>query len=167
MQLLSRIFGQNSAPLPSWAALDEEALRLGAALEHLDRRGNLDEFPATANERLALLTTANRRGLVRWNRTDSRYELTSLGRRLGIKHAPGEPDPAAAAIPGGTVEPKRAVAFNPRALIAAAAGLALGAAAIAFALGSHNPGGQGREPIPAAEQAPASSQESVTTREQA
>jgi hypothetical protein len=164
MKLLSRMLGQRSAPLPSWAALDEEALRLGSALEHIERRGNLDEFPATAKEKLALLTTANRRGLVQWNRSDSRYELTSLGRRLGIKSTPREPESRPTAVPGTPVDRWRGFAFSPRALVAAAVGMALGAAAIVLTLDSHNLGRQGGNPIPAADKTPAPGQQSVTAQ---
>jgi hypothetical protein len=77
MKVLSGAFRQNSAALPTWAALDEEALRLNSALEQVDSNGNLDRFSGIQSEKLALMMTANRQGLVRWNRNDSRYELTS------------------------------------------------------------------------------------------
>jgi hypothetical protein len=82
IRLLSRAFGRGFVPR---AALDMEALRIGAAMEHIKSRGNLDGFLAGRSERLALMSTAGRQGLVVWNKNRSRYELTSLGEsRLGV-----------------------------------------------------------------------------------
>src|SRR6266542_1601462 len=58
-----------------------EALRIGAAMEHVKAHGNLDGFPAGRGERLALMTTAGKQGLVVWSRSRGRYELTSRGFR--------------------------------------------------------------------------------------
>src|SRR6266542_3592375 len=58
-----------------------EALRIGAAMEHVKAHGNLDGFPAGRGERLALMTTAGKQGLVVWSRSRRRYELTSRGFR--------------------------------------------------------------------------------------
>jgi|GEM_PF-5758556 len=60
-------------------AMDLEALRIGAAMEHIKTHGNLDGFPARRGERLALVTTAAKQGLLVWNRSRGRYELTSRG----------------------------------------------------------------------------------------
>lgn len=60
-------------------AVDLEALRMGAAMEHIKAHGNLDGFPARRGERLALVTTAGKQGLLVWNRSRARYELTSRG----------------------------------------------------------------------------------------
>src|SRR5581483_1547209 len=60
-------------------AADLEALRIGAAMEHIKAHGNLDGFPAGRGERLALVTTADKQGLLVWNRSRGRYELTSRG----------------------------------------------------------------------------------------
>jgi hypothetical protein len=80
--LLSRAFPRSSAP--TMAALDMEALRICAGMEHIKARGNLDGFSAGRSERLALMSTAGRQGLVVWDKRHSRYELTNLGeRRLG------------------------------------------------------------------------------------
>jgi hypothetical protein len=62
-------------------ALDLEALRVGAAMEHIEAHGNLDRFPARRGERLALVSTAVKQGLLVWNRSRGRYELTSHGHR--------------------------------------------------------------------------------------
>jgi hypothetical protein len=70
--------------VPTMPALDMEAQRICAAMEHIKARGNLDGFLAGRSERLALMSTAGRQGLVAWDKSHSRYELTSLGeRRLG------------------------------------------------------------------------------------
>jgi hypothetical protein len=61
--------------------MDQEALKIGAAIEHIQAHGNLDGFPAGRTERLALVATAARQGLVAWNRSRGRYDLTSRGHR--------------------------------------------------------------------------------------
>src|SRR5438105_14911652 len=92
MSFFSRAFRRKSDGLPPWAALDQESLRISAAMEHVQDHGNLDAFSSNQNEKLALMLTASRQGLVTWNRTTGRYELTSLGReRLGMRHALREP----------------------------------------------------------------------------
>jgi hypothetical protein len=62
-------------------ALDLEALRVGAAMEHIEAHGNLDRFPARRGERVALVSTAVNQGLLVWNRGRGSYELTSRGHR--------------------------------------------------------------------------------------
>src|SRR5260370_26221644 len=62
-------------------AVELEALRIGAAIEHIKAHGNLDGFPARRGERLALVTTAGKHGLLVWNRSRGRYELTNRGHR--------------------------------------------------------------------------------------
>ncbi len=62
-------------------AVDLDALRIGAAVEHIKAHGNLDGFPAGRGERLALVSTAAKQGLLVWNRSGGRYELTSRGHR--------------------------------------------------------------------------------------
>jgi hypothetical protein len=61
--------------------VDLEALRIGAAMEHIKAHGNLDGFPAGRGERLALVSTAARQGLLVWERSRGKYELTGRGRR--------------------------------------------------------------------------------------
>jgi hypothetical protein len=65
----------------SQAAVEHEALKIAAAIEHIKAHGNLDGFPAGRGERLALVSTAGRQGLIGWNRSRARYELTSRGHR--------------------------------------------------------------------------------------
>src|SRR5947209_1642763 len=92
MRFLSKAFGRKSEGLPPWAALDQESLRISAAMEHLEEHGNLDSFPGSQNEKLALIMTAGRQGLVSWNRERERYELTSVGQeRLGMRRMLREP----------------------------------------------------------------------------
>src|SRR2546421_550064 len=130
MRFLSKAFGRKSEGLPPWAALDQESLRISAAMEHLEEHGNLDSFPGSQNEKLALIMTAGRQGLVGWNRERERYELTSIGReRLGMRRMLREPGgpidlpaeaanvpPDAAGASGaapGTVPPRPANSGNP------------------------------------------------------
>src|SRR5437764_2122956 len=61
--------------------LDQENIRISAALDHIRNHGNLDGFPASRGERIALVTTAAKHGLLEWNRGRGRYELTSRGHR--------------------------------------------------------------------------------------
>jgi hypothetical protein len=155
MKVFSRAFTQSSGGPPSWAALDEEALRLGSALAHVARHGNLDDFPVGQSDRLALMTTANRRELVTWNRDDSRYELTSLGRQQLGQHraSPGLPRSPASR---GSALVRAASPFSPGALIASAACAVLGVFFIAVTLGSfeHAPKNAGAIPRVAGSFAP-------------
>src|SRR6266498_50255 len=79
IRLLSKAFRRG--PVHHKAALDIEALRISAAMPHIKALGNLDGFPAGRSERLALMSTAGRQGLVVWDKSRARYELTSLGER--------------------------------------------------------------------------------------
>ncbi len=136
MSFLSK-FRRKSDGLPPWAALDQESLRISAAMEHIQDQGNLDAFPGGQNERLALMLTASRQGLVTWDRTGERYELTSLGReRLGMRRALQESGgpmnlPPASAAPAG-----RFLALGSGTIMAGIAGVAIGAAAVALLPGS-------------------------------
>ena len=60
-------------------------------LRHLSCGRDVRDFPASANEKIALIRTADARGLIAWRRTRARYELTSIGwnelmprRRFGV-----------------------------------------------------------------------------------
>src|SRR6266536_3939576 len=113
MKVFSGSFRQNSAALPKWAALDQEFLRLNSALEYIDRHGNLDRFSGIESENLALMTTATHQGLVRWDRNDSRYELTSLARqRLGASRAVAGPTASAVPASPGSPTDARAGVFG-------------------------------------------------------
>jgi len=91
MSLLSRAF-RRPERLPAWATLDQEALRISAAMDHVEQHGNLDGFPGSQGEKVALMMTASRQGLVSWNREKERYDLTSLGREhLGMHRIPAAP----------------------------------------------------------------------------
>jgi hypothetical protein len=133
MKVLSGAFRQNSAALPTWAALDQESLCLNSALEHVDRHGNLDRFSGIQSEKLALMTTANRQGLVRWNRNDSRYELTSLGReRLGPHRAVAGPTASAVPPSRGSTRDAHTGVIGSGAAIATVVGVVVGAALMAL-----------------------------------
>jgi hypothetical protein len=76
---LSRLLGVASAALPETSALDEEGLRLGAALEIIRQGGDLEQFAGSRAEMLALMMTVTKRSLIAWNRAQARYDLTRLG----------------------------------------------------------------------------------------
>src|SRR5215475_9538101 len=52
---------------------------IDAMLRHLGWGQDLRNFPGTASEKLALVQTAGRRGLIVWRRGRGRFELTSIG----------------------------------------------------------------------------------------
>jgi hypothetical protein len=66
------------------------ATKIDAVLRHLAAGADLQDFPGTKFEKLALVRTAGRRGLIAWDATRSRYELTPAGwsdlspRRFGL-----------------------------------------------------------------------------------
>jgi hypothetical protein len=66
----------------------DEDTRIRAVLEHIRRGEALEHFPATRNEKRALIATAGRRRLIAWERTRRRYELTLRGRRM-LRRRPG------------------------------------------------------------------------------
>jgi len=148
MSIFFRAFRRKSDGLPPWAALDQESLRISAAMEHVEDHGNLDAFPGGQNERLALMLTASRQGLVTWDRAGERYELTSLGReRLGMRRAlqqsggpmnlPPESAGSPMNLPPSSAAPAgRFLALGPGTIMAGMAGLAIGAAAMALLPGS-------------------------------
>jgi hypothetical protein len=106
-------------------------------MEHVREHGNLDSFAGNQNEKLALMLTASRQGLVQWDRAGERYGLTSLGReRLGMRRALQESGgpmnlPPAAPAPAG-----RFLALGSGTILAGIAGVAIGAAAVALLPGS-------------------------------
>jgi hypothetical protein len=160
MRILSRASRPPTSGLPSWATIDEEALRLAAALEHVDRHGNLDGFSETQSGKLALMATATRRGLLTWNRDASRYELTSLGRQhLGVRRNPASPPPATAAA--SHLQVRLGSPFSPGALITSAACVVLGVAVMAATLRSFDVEPQQRAAIPGKS---ASQQDNVPAR---
>jgi hypothetical protein len=52
---------------------------MDAMLRHLGWGQELQDFPGTTSERVALIRTASRRGLIAWRKARGRYELTSVG----------------------------------------------------------------------------------------
>jgi hypothetical protein len=165
MKALLRAFRQKNSTLPKWAALDHESLRLNSALEYINRYGKLDRFSGAESENLALMSTATHQRLVRWNRNDSRYELTNLGRqRLGANVA--VPAPIAPAAPTFPSRDVRTAVFGSGAAAATVVGVVVGAAVMASMHTSpeieppHGIAGerisepsQGREPVSAKHQA--------------
>jgi len=55
--------------------------KLDAILGHLARGRDLQDFSATATEKLGVIRTAAARRLIAWNKTRARYELTLAGWR--------------------------------------------------------------------------------------
>jgi len=79
IKILSRLLGRDSVAFRERSALDEDGLRLGAALVVIKQRGNLMQFAGSRTDMLALMTTAVKRGLIAWDLSGERYELTALG----------------------------------------------------------------------------------------
>jgi hypothetical protein len=90
MRVLPRsgLFRRQALGLPTAAALDEEGLKIGAALAWITHHGNLEDFPGSRNERMALMATAIRRGLAAWDRGRDRYKLTKLGKMQAARYSP-------------------------------------------------------------------------------
>jgi hypothetical protein len=84
----SGLFRRQALGLPTAAALDEEGLKIGAALAWISHHGNLEDFPGSRSERMALMATAIRRGLAAWDRGQDRYKLTKLGKMQAAGYAP-------------------------------------------------------------------------------
>jgi hypothetical protein len=68
-----------------------ERARIETMLRHLGSGTDLRDFPASASEKVALVKTANQRGLIAWHKSRGRYELTAAGwcelapsRRFGV-----------------------------------------------------------------------------------
>jgi hypothetical protein len=76
--LLSGNRGEEATP-QDLSGGTNEALRIWAAIEHINTHGNLDGFPAPRPERIALISTAIRQGLVSWD--NGWYALTRAGKR--------------------------------------------------------------------------------------
>jgi hypothetical protein len=69
----------------------DDRLRIQAVLRHLGSGADLRDFPASPSEKVALVKTANQRGLIAWHKGRGRYELTPAGwcelaptRRFGV-----------------------------------------------------------------------------------
>src|SRR5215469_11970144 len=84
----SGVFRRRSSAVRSLAAQDREELRIGAAMAYVQAQGNLDGFSQSRSERLALMGTAMRRGLVAWDRSRECYVLSGRGRRYAEMYAP-------------------------------------------------------------------------------
>jgi hypothetical protein len=66
-------------------------MRIEAMLRHLGSGADLRDLPTSASEKVALVKTANQRGLIAWHKGRGRYELTTAGwcelapsRRFGV-----------------------------------------------------------------------------------
>jgi len=59
--------------------MKDARVNMDAMLRHLGWGQDLRDFPGTTSEKVALMRTARRRGLIAWRKARSRYELTSVG----------------------------------------------------------------------------------------
>jgi hypothetical protein len=99
-------------------------VHLNAALAEVARRGNLDQFPASEEEKLTLMLAVKRLGLVSWRPDRSHYELTDLGRQRLVTERATTAPPAPRHNPS--------IGRGSRLLIGGAAGLLAGAACMMF-----------------------------------
>src|SRR5215471_5666128 len=77
---------------------------IDAMLRHLGYFHDLRDFPGTSNEKLALVRTADARGLITWSAARARYELTHFGwNELLPKRRFGVPSLMLSAAVGGMV----------------------------------------------------------------
>ena len=67
----------------------DDASRLGEALQHIGQHGDLRAMPGTRTAKVALVKTAQIKGLATWDRADECYRLTPEGYRRAAAHAPG------------------------------------------------------------------------------
>jgi hypothetical protein len=54
---------------------------IAAVLEHVRDHGGIQGFPGTRQERLAFMKAATEQGLIVWNKTLLKYDLTVVGQR--------------------------------------------------------------------------------------
>ena len=57
-----------------------------AALDHIEKQGSLLRFAPDRAQRLGLMMAMTKKGLVAWNATAVRYELTALGDECLAQH---------------------------------------------------------------------------------
>jgi len=69
------------SPLDTDWVQEEQTLKIRSALGHIESKGGLDGFAGTPSEKQALLNTFDKQGLIKWNRTRARSELTRSGRK--------------------------------------------------------------------------------------
>jgi predicted DsbA family dithiol-disulfide isomerase len=55
--------------------------RISAALDHIDKHGNLEGFSSTAEENQALINAATAQGLIAWNAERGRYDLSKVAHK--------------------------------------------------------------------------------------
>jgi hypothetical protein len=71
---------------------DSMVKKINAALDHIDKHGGLAGFPSTEEESKALIDAATAQGLIAWNATLNRYELSRIARKwLDAFHGRGRP----------------------------------------------------------------------------
>jgi hypothetical protein len=60
---------------------DSMVRKINAALDHIDKHGGLSGFPASDEESKALISAATAQGLIEWNATLERYELSRIAHK--------------------------------------------------------------------------------------
>ena len=60
---------------------DSMVRRINAALDHIDKHGDLSGFTSTKQERETLISAATAQGLLAWNDELKRHELTAIARK--------------------------------------------------------------------------------------
>lgn len=83
------VFGahrRNGMPMWKPTPEDDEARKIRAALERIDECGDLRNVAVPRSEKLALVTFVGRRGLIAWQKSSGKYELTPAGRKWLIAH---------------------------------------------------------------------------------
>ena len=62
---------------------DRESMvrRINAALDHIDKHGDLSGFASTDDEREKLISAAMAQGLLTWNDERKRYELSRIAHK--------------------------------------------------------------------------------------
>ena len=60
---------------------DSMVRKINAALDHIDKHGNLSGFASTEEERKTLISAATAQGLLTWNDERKRYELSRIAHK--------------------------------------------------------------------------------------
>jgi hypothetical protein len=60
---------------------DSMVRKINAALDHIDKHGDLSGFASTEQERQTLISAATAQGLLIWNEELKRHELSKIARK--------------------------------------------------------------------------------------
>jgi hypothetical protein len=72
--------------IPEKRDTQEPAEPLSAVLEHIEKRGSLLWFAPDRAQRLGLMMAMIKKGLVVWNETARKYQLTTFGGQYLAEH---------------------------------------------------------------------------------